>query len=81
MFSKQRRSFVSLPGGAVVDPGPGCVGWSPEVVFVVPLPDMRIKYMNILRFNNDVLKLDVISSVTFSACSRCVWRESPERRR
>ena len=32
----------SLPGGAVVDPGPGCVGWSPDVVFVVPLPDIRM---------------------------------------
>ena len=66
MFSNQGRSFVSLPGGAVVDPGPGCVGWSPEVVFVVPLPDMRIKYMNILRlmvFQNQMsflLRLSVL---------------------
>ena len=28
-----------LPGGAVVDPGPGCVGCPPDVVFVVPLPN------------------------------------------
>ena len=30
---------------------------------------------------NGISKSNVISSATFSACSRCVWRESPERRR
>ena len=40
----------SLPGGAVVDPGPGWVGWSPPDVVVVPLPDMfTYIIMNIMR--------------------------------
>ena len=30
---------------------------------------------------NGISKSNVISSATFSACSRCVWRESPEKRR